>query len=73
MDLRNPRENLRDGLLDLDEGADALLVKPALPNLDLIWRLREKSLCPIAAYHVSSEYSHGQGRRPARLGGRGGP
>jgi len=32
-------------------------VKPALPNLDLIWRLREKSLCPIAAYHVSSEYS----------------
>lgn len=57
MDVRNPRENLRDGLLDLDEGADALLVKPALPNLDLIWRLREQSLCPIAAYHVSSEYS----------------
>ena len=57
MDPRNAREGLRDGLLDLDEGADALMVKPALPNLDLIWRLRERSLCPIAAYHVSSEYS----------------
>ena len=57
MDPRNAREGLRDALLDLDEGADALLVKPALPNLDLVWRLRERALCPIAAYHVSSEYS----------------
>lgn len=57
MDPRNAREGLRDGLLDVEEGADALLVKPALPNLDLIWRLREATLCPIAAYHVSSEYS----------------
>jgi porphobilinogen synthase len=57
MDPRNAREGLRDALLDLDEGADALMVKPGLPNLDLIWRLRERALCPIAAYHTSSEYS----------------
>jgi len=57
MDPRNAREGLRDALLDLEEGADALMVKPAMPNLDLIWRLREKTLCPIAAYHVSSEFS----------------
>jgi len=66
MDPRNAREGLRDALLDLDEGADALLVKPALPNLDLVWRLREKTLCPIAAYHVSSEYS--TVKAAARLG-----
>jgi len=57
MDPRNAREGLRDALLDVEEGADALMVKPAMPNLDLIWRLREKTLCPIAAYHVSSEFS----------------
>ncbi|HLO68151.1 MAG TPA: porphobilinogen synthase [Holophaga sp.] len=57
MDPRNAREGLKDGLMDVEEGADVLLVKPAMPNLDLIWRLREKVLCPIAAYHVSSEYS----------------
>lgn len=57
MDPRNSREGLRDGLMDLEEGADILLLKPALPNLDLIWRLREASLAPIAAYHVSSEFS----------------
>jgi porphobilinogen synthase len=66
MDPRNAREGLRDGLLDLEEGADALLVKPAMPNLDLIWRLRERALCPIAAYHVSSEYS--TVKAAARLG-----
>jgi porphobilinogen synthase len=66
MDCRNAREGLRDALLDVDEGADALMVKPALPNLDLIWRLREKTLCPIAAYHTSSEYS--TVKAAARLG-----
>jgi len=66
MDPRNAREGLRDALLDLDEGADALMVKPALPNLDLIWRLRERTLCPIAAYHTSSEYS--TVKAAARLG-----
>jgi porphobilinogen synthase len=57
MDPRNAREGLRDALMDVEEGADMLMVKPALPNLDLIWRLREASLAPIAAYHVSSEFS----------------
>jgi len=66
MDPRNAREGLRDALLDLEEGADALMVKPGLPNLDLIWRLREQTLCPIAAYHTSSEYS--TVKAAARLG-----
>jgi porphobilinogen synthase len=57
MDPRNAREGLRDALLDVGEGADMLMVKPALPNLDLIWRLREAQLAPICAYHVSSEFS----------------
>jgi len=57
MDPRNAREGLNDALLDVDEGADMLMVKPALPNLDLIWRLREAQLAPICAYHVSSEFS----------------
>jgi len=57
MDPRNAREGLNDALLDVDEGADMPMVKPALPNLDLIWRLREAQLAPICAYHVSSEFS----------------
>jgi porphobilinogen synthase len=57
MDPRNAREGLRDALLDLEEGADALMVKPALPNLDLVYRLREACHAPIFAYHVSSEFS----------------
>jgi porphobilinogen synthase len=57
MDPRNAREGLRDALLDIEEGADMLMVKPALPNLDLIWRLREMTLAPLCAYHVSSEFS----------------
>jgi porphobilinogen synthase len=57
MDPRNAREGLRDAMLDVEECADMLMVKPALPNLDLIWRLREAQLAPICAYHVSSEFS----------------
>jgi len=57
MDPRNAREGLRDALLDYEEGADILMVKPALPNLDLIYRLRQATLAPISAYHVSSEFS----------------
>lgn len=57
MDPRNAREGLRDALLDLEEGADILMVKPGLHNLDLIWRLRELCLSPICSYHVSSEFS----------------
>lgn len=57
MDPRNAREGLKDALLDLEEGADILMVKPGIHNLDLIWRLREMCLAPIASYHVSSEFS----------------
>ena len=57
MDPRNAREGLKDALLDLEEGADILMVKPGLHSLDLIWRLREMCLAPICSYHVSSEYS----------------
>lgn len=57
MDPRNAREGLKDALLDIDEGADILMVKPGLHNLDLIWRLKEACLAPICCYHVSSEYS----------------
>lgn len=57
MDPRNTREGLRDALQDAEEGADFLMIKPALPNLDLISKLREMTLAPLFAYHVSSEYS----------------
>ena len=57
MDPRNTREGLRDALMDIEEGADILMVKPGLHNLDLIWQLRKACLAPICSYHVSSEYS----------------
>ena len=57
MDPANAREALRELMLDLDEGADMVMVKPALPYLDVIYRLREASDVPVAAYHVSGEYA----------------
>jgi porphobilinogen synthase len=57
MDSRNPREAVREALLDADEGADWLMVKPALPYLDVIRVVREATLLPLAAYNVSGEYS----------------
>ncbi len=57
MDLANSREALKEVSLDLDEGADMVLIKPALPCLDIIWRVRELSQVPVAAYQVSGEYS----------------
>jgi len=57
MDAGNSREALREARLDLDEGADAVMVKPALPYLDVIARLRTEITVPIAAYQVSGEYS----------------
>jgi porphobilinogen synthase len=57
MDLRNGREAVREALLDIDEGADWLMVKPALPYLDVIRAVREHSLLPLSAYNVSGEYS----------------
>jgi len=57
MDTRNVREAVKEGLMDQDEGADILMVKPALPNLDIISKMRAKTHLPIAAYQVSGEYS----------------
>jgi len=57
MDPANVREALRECELDLEEGADALIVKPALPYLDVIRAARESFDAPIAAYNVSGEYA----------------
>ena len=57
MDPANRREALREIDLDVEEGADIIMVKPALPYLDVISAARERTLLPIAAYQVSGEYS----------------
>jgi porphobilinogen synthase len=57
MDPANVREALRECELDVREGADALMVKPALPNLDVIRAVRERFDLPVAAYNVSGEYA----------------
>ena len=57
MDPANAREALVEAMLDEAEGADIMMVKPGLPYLDIIARLRERTNLPIAAYHVSGEYA----------------
>ncbi|MEM6995606.1 MAG: hypothetical protein AAF721_34160, partial [Myxococcota bacterium] len=57
MDPPNRREAMREMELDLEEGADALMVKPALPYLDILADARERFDVPLAAYHVSGEYA----------------
>jgi len=57
MDPPNAREALREIELDIDEGADIVMVKPALPYLDIIARARERFDVPLAAYQVSGEYA----------------
>lgn len=57
MDPANGREAIREAWLDLEEGADILMVKPALPNLDIVHELYRTTDVPIAAYQVSGEYS----------------
>ena len=57
MDPANAREALREVALDLEEGADIIMVKPALPYLDIIQRVRERFDVPVAAYNVSGEYA----------------
>jgi porphobilinogen synthase len=57
MDYRNGREAVREALLDVEEGADWLMVKPALPYLDVIRAVRDASRLPLSAYNVSGEYS----------------
>lgn len=57
MDPANAREALREIDLDIEEGADIVMVKPALPYLDIIAAARSRTLVPLAAYQVSGEYS----------------
>jgi porphobilinogen synthase len=57
MDSANALEALREVELDIEEGADIVMVKPALAYLDLIWRVKEAFGYPVAAYNVSGEYS----------------
>jgi porphobilinogen synthase len=57
MDPANGQEALREARLDVEEGADILMVKPALPYLDLIRRIKDDTGMPMAAYHVSGEYA----------------
>ena len=57
MDPANAREAIREATMDVEEGADIIMVKPALPYLDIICRIREEVDLPVAAYNVSGEFS----------------
>jgi len=57
MDPANSDEALREVSMDIDEGADLIMVKPALPYLDVIWRVRNSFDLPLVAYNVSGEFA----------------
>jgi porphobilinogen synthase len=57
MDPANGREALREVALDIEEGADMVMVKPALPYLDIVYQVRQRFDVPVGAYHVSGEFS----------------
>jgi porphobilinogen synthase len=57
MDPANALEAVREAKLDVDEGADIVMVKPALPYLDVIRRVKDATGMPVAAYNVSGEYA----------------
>src|SRR5436189_242158 len=57
MDPANADEAVREALLDVDEGADIVMVKPALPYLDVVRRVKEATRLPVAAYNESGEYA----------------
>jgi porphobilinogen synthase len=57
MDPANAREAIKEVLLDIEEGADMVMIKPALPYLDVVYRVRQAVTVPVAAYHVSGEYA----------------
>ena len=57
MDPANSLEAIREATMDIEEGADIIMVKPALSYLDIIYRVREEIDLPVAAYNVSGEYS----------------
>ena len=68
MDPANAREALREVALDIEEGADIVMVKPALAYLDIIRAARRAFDVPVAAYNVSGEYSMVRRRRRATAG-----
>jgi porphobilinogen synthase len=57
MDMRNAREAIKEVEMDIEEGADIVMVKPALSYLDIIYRVKELTNIPVAAYNVSGEYA----------------
>ena len=57
MDPANAREAMKEAELDYEEGADILMVKPAMPYLDIIRMVRDRFDVPVAAYQVSGEYA----------------
>jgi porphobilinogen synthase len=57
MDPGNGDEAVREALLDVEEGADVIMVKPALPYLDVLRRVKDATNLPVAAYNVSGEYA----------------
>ena len=57
MPFHNTNEALQEIMMDVREGADIVMIKPALPYLDLIYRIRQSTLLPVCAYSVSGEYS----------------
>jgi len=66
MDPANAAEALREVAMDLEEGADIIMVKPALAYLDILWRVRTEFDVPVAAYSVSGEFA--MVKAAARLG-----
>ena len=57
MDIANADEALREVAADIEEGADIVMVKPALNYLDILWRVKQRFGMPTAAYHVSGEFA----------------
>jgi porphobilinogen synthase len=57
MDPANAREAIKEALIDIEEGADIIMIKPALPYLDIIHQVRANTHLPVAAYNVSGEYA----------------
>lgn len=57
MDYHNSREGMKEALLDIEEGADIIMVKPAMSYLDMVARIKERVNIPVAAYSVSGEYA----------------
>src|SRR3989442_15588275 len=57
MDSANALEALREVALDIEEGADIVMIKPGLPYLDVLWRVKERFAMPTAVYNVSGEFA----------------